>query len=160
MLPVSRAVLMAKRSQSLRSSSIIVQRIRFESTNTPSTPPTPVSPSRETIHSAQQQQQQPQSSQQSSSQDKQPKSKHKLVYREIWPPFIRVLAYASAVYFSLQLTWQYLDGREQRELEADVRRQLEEEVRKEMEKKAERAKSDQEAISQKAKGWFSWATGK
>lgn len=159
MLPVSRAVLMAKRSQSLRSSSsIIVQRIRFESTNTPSTPPTPVSPSRETIHSAQQQQ--PPSPQSSSPQDKQPKSKHKLVYREIWPPFIRVLAYASAVYFSLQLTWQYLDGREQRELEADVRRQLEEEVRKEMEKKAERAKSDQGAISQKAKGWFSWATGK
>ncbi|PWN35647.1 uncharacterized protein FA14DRAFT_45036 [Meira miltonrushii] len=155
MLPVSRAVLMARRPLSLRSSPLIMQGIRFESTNTPSTPPTPVSPARETAHSSpsagpsQQQQQQ-----------EKPKSKHKLVYREIWPPFIRVLAYASAVYFSLQLTWQYLDGREQKELEADVRRQLEEEVRKEMIKKAERAKSDQDAIAQKAKGWFSWATGK
>lgn len=131
-----------------------MQNIRFESTNTPSTPPTPVAPARETIHSS------PASQPSQNSSQEKPKSKHKLVYREIWPPFIRVLAYASAVYFSLQLTWQYLDGREQKELEADVRRQLEEEVRKEMQKKAERAKSDQDVIAQKAKGWFSWATGK
>lgn len=155
-LPISRAISIARKPTLLRSSALIAQRVRFESTNTSSTPPTPVSPSRETIHSSSSA---AGSSQQNTSQQK-PKSKHKLVYREIWPPFIRVLAYASAVYFSLQLTWQYLDGREQKELEANVKRQLEEEVRKEMEKKVERTKAEKDAISQKAKGWFSWATGK
>ena len=43
-----------------------------------------------------------------------PKSKHALLYREIFPPLIRVLAYSTATYFALHLTWELLDAREQR----------------------------------------------
>ena len=43
-----------------------------------------------------------------------PKSKHVLLYREIFPPLIRVLAYSTATYFALHLTWELLDAREQR----------------------------------------------
>ena len=40
--------------------------------------------------------------------------KHALLYREIFPPLIRVLAYSTATYFALHLTWELLDAREQR----------------------------------------------
>lgn len=89
------------------------------------------------------------------SDNRKPASKHRLVYREIWPPLIRVLAYGSAVYFSLQLLWQYLDGLEQARLEADVRRELEEEVRKEMEKRAAQTETEKST-----KGWLEWLTGR
>lgn len=164
MLPMLRSVQATRRHLSTRSSLIAFQRIRFESTNAQSKPPTPNPEVRETIQTSSNESSQPSQSSSSSSsstaEKQNQKSKHKLVYREIWPPFLRVLAYASAVYFSLQLTWQYLDAREQRTLEADVRRRLEEEVRKEMEQKAEKAKSDPDVLSKKARGWFSWVTGK
>lgn len=83
-------------------------------------------------------------------------SKHKLVYREIFPPLLRVLAYSSAVYFSLHLTWQVLDAREQRRLEEEVRREMEEQVRKEMEKKAEQGG----ASAGNGRSWWGWLTRK
>ncbi|WFD35159.1 hypothetical protein MCUN1_002009 [Malassezia cuniculi] len=43
-----------------------------------------------------------------------PKSKHALLYREIFPSLIKVLAYSTATYFALHLTWELLDAREQR----------------------------------------------
>ena len=43
-----------------------------------------------------------------------PKSKHALLYREIFPPLLRVLAYSTATYFALHLTWELLDAHEQR----------------------------------------------
>ena len=60
------------------------------------------------------------------------KSKHALMYREIFPPLIRVLAYSTATYFGLHLAWLLLEQREsgasQRAeidaLQADVRERV------------------------------------
>ena len=62
------------------------------------------------------------------------------------------MAYGSAAYFALHLAWQYLDGREQKQLEEEVRRELEEEVRLRVEAQKEREQK-------RAKGWFSWFGG-
>lgn len=78
--------------------------------------------------------------------------RHGYFYRDILPPFLRVLAYGSAAYFALHLAWQYLDGREQKQLEEEVRRELEEEVRLRVEAQKEREQK-------RAKGWFSWFGG-
>lgn len=121
------------RTTFLRCSRVAVNTIRFQSTSAPSesgrssTPNTPPPQTPEP-----------------------PKSKHKLVYREIWPPLIRVLAYSSGVYFALHLGWQYLDGQEQRQLEQDVRAELEAQIRSQINEKGNQAKSN---------GWWSWLTG-
>ncbi|UZJ51612.1 hypothetical protein CBS101457_000932 [Exobasidium rhododendri] len=85
-----------------------------------------------------------------------PPSKHKLFYRTILPPLFRVLAYGSAVYFALHLTWQYLDGNEQRELENQVRDDLESKVKEQLQKGGvvEQEKSVQSSKS--SKSWFGW----
>ena len=85
-----------------------------------------------------------------------PPSKHKLFYREVIPPLFRVLALGSAVYFSLHLAWQYLDGNEQKRLEEDVRREMEEQVRRKLEAKGVAGSS---AVGS-GRSWWSWLSGK
>ena len=43
----------------------------------------------------------------------QPTSKHRLLYSEIFPPLLRVLAYSTAAYFALHLTWGLLHRSEE-----------------------------------------------
>lgn len=86
-----------------------------------------------------------------------PLSRHKLFYRDIVPPLVRVLAYGSIVYFSLHLTWQYLDGREQKQLEDQVRSELEAQVRQKLESKGV---VEKQANSQSGKSWWSRLSGK
>lgn len=86
-----------------------------------------------------------------------PPSRHKLFYRDIVPPLVRVLAYGSIVYFSLHLTWQYLDGREQKQLEDQVRSELEAQVRQRIENKGV---VERQGSSQSGKSWWSWLGGK
>ncbi|KAL4399361.1 hypothetical protein ACI68E_003740 [Malassezia pachydermatis] len=42
-----------------------------------------------------------------------PKSKHALLYSDIFPPMFRVLAYSTATYFALHLAWTYLRNEEE-----------------------------------------------
>jgi hypothetical protein len=84
-----------------------------------------------------------------------PPSNHKLFYRDIVPPLFRVLAYGSAVFLSLQLIWQYLDGLEQKKLEEQVRTEMEAQVRQKLENRGV-AKSD---IKAQGKSWWSWLGG-
>lgn len=84
-----------------------------------------------------------------------PPSKHKLVYRQIFPPLIRVLAYGSAVYFSLHLVWQYLDGKEQKRLEDEVRLEMEAQVRQ----KLESSGMVESQGTRNDNSWWSWLSG-
>lgn len=43
-----------------------------------------------------------------------PPSKHRLLYSEIYPPLLWVLAYSTATYFALALTWNLLSRAEER----------------------------------------------
>lgn len=51
--------------------------------------------------------------------------KHRLFYREFYPPLIRCFAYGTGAYFALHLTWQYLDSKEQDFLRDEERSALE-----------------------------------
>lgn len=131
---------------------------RHASTSSPGSSPSP-SPSPPPPPQSAQSQPPPSSSPSSTGK---PKSKHKLVYGEVWPPLIRVLAYGSGVYFALHLVQQYLDGEEQRKLEADVRAELEAQVRADMAKRAvegRTGKGSGNAASGDSKGWWAWISG-
>ncbi|WFD28245.1 hypothetical protein MNAN1_003252 [Malassezia nana] len=52
------------------------------------------------------------------------KSKHALLYSEIIPPVFRVLAYSTAAYFGMHLTWLALRNREESEAQAAELEQL------------------------------------
>ena len=84
-----------------------------------------------------------------------PPSRHKLFYRDIVPPLFRVLAYGSAVYFTLHLTWQYLDGREQKALETQVREEMEAQVRQKLE-----SQGVVDRQTGATKGWWTWLSGR
>ncbi|WFD03670.1 hypothetical protein MOBT1_002363 [Malassezia obtusa] len=43
-----------------------------------------------------------------------PPAKHRLLYSEIYPPLLWVLAYSTATYFALALTWNLLSRAEER----------------------------------------------
>lgn len=59
-----------------------------------------------------------------------PKSKHALLYSEIIPPVFRVLAYSTAAYFGLHLTWLALKNREETEAQAADMAQLRTEIQR------------------------------
>lgn len=46
------------------------------------------------------------------------KSRHALVYREIFPPMFRVLAYSTATYFAMHLLWVTLATEEEKRAQA------------------------------------------
>lgn len=46
------------------------------------------------------------------------KSRHALVYSEIFPPMFRVLAYSTATYFAMHLMWVTLASAEERRAQA------------------------------------------
>lgn len=67
-----------------------------------------------------------------------PPSRHSLFYREIYPPFLRCIAYGSGAYFALHLLWTYLDGEEQKVVEEQQRAEMEDKI-KELRQKAQGA---------------------
>ena len=58
-----------------------------------------------------------------------PKSKDALMYRELFPPILRVLAYSTAAYFALHLTWSLLERREVQERQDAELQSLQSEIR-------------------------------
>lgn len=58
-----------------------------------------------------------------------PKSKDALMYRELFPPILRVLAYSTAAYFALHLTWSLLERREVKERQDAELQSLQSEIR-------------------------------
>ena len=46
-----------------------------------------------------------------------PKAKSKLLYREIFPPMIRVLAYSTCAYFGMHLAWVLLKSDEEKRVQ-------------------------------------------
>ncbi|KDN41231.1 hypothetical protein K437DRAFT_258340 [Tilletiaria anomala UBC 951] len=106
--------------------------------------------------------QSPSSSSPSSSSAEKIPSKHRLFYRELLPPIFKVLAYSTAVYFSLHLAWTLLDRDEQRAAQAKEIQGLEEEaraaaanVKRTLESKGEQAKEQS-----KSKSWWNKLTGR
>jgi hypothetical protein len=69
----------------------------------------------------------------------------------------RVLAYGSIVYFSLHLTWQYLDGREQKQLEDQVKEELEAQVRQKLQSRNVVGKAGD---GKAERSWWGWLSGK
>lgn len=59
-----------------------------------------------------------------------PKSKHALLYSEIVPPVFRVLAYSTAAYFGMHLTWLALRNREEEAAQAADIAQLRTEIQR------------------------------
>ena len=95
------------------------------------------------------------SQQQQEPRPKGPPSKHKLFYRELLPPIVRVLAYSSAAYFALHLLWTTLDTREQNQFRLGEIRSLEEEASNAAEMAKNKAAQVGQAAQQKAKSWWS-----
>ena len=63
------------------------------------------------------------------------KSRHALMYREIIPPVLRVLAYSTLTYFTLHLTWQWLERNETGRAQQSSIEALKNEVRQKVEEK-------------------------
>lgn len=57
------------------------------------------------------------------------KSRHALVYREIFPPMFRVLAYSTATYFAMHLLWVTMATEEERRAQAAELEDLRGEIR-------------------------------
>lgn len=58
-----------------------------------------------------------------------PKMKAKLVYREIFPPMIRVLAYSTGAYFAMHLAWVLLKSEEEKRVQSSELGDLRDEIR-------------------------------
>lgn len=63
-----------------------------------------------------------------------PKLRQALLYREVFPPMIKVLAWSTGTYFLLHLTWAVLKNEEEGVQQAHVLRTLQQSIRGEMEK--------------------------
>ncbi|CAO1629865.1 unnamed protein product [Sympodiomycopsis kandeliae] len=61
--------------------------------------------------------------------------KHRLFYREFYPPLFRCLVYGTLSYFTLHLIWQILDGQEQDFLRTEEKNVLQDGI-KELREKA------------------------
>ncbi|CEH14011.1 hypothetical protein CBOM_01892 [Ceraceosorus bombacis] len=89
------------------------------------------------------------------------RSRHRNFYRQILPPFIRVLGYSTAIYFSLQLLWTYLDAREQTQLEQEEKDRLIRMVREKRERGVEAGGGGGGILKERqvTKGWWGWIRG-
>lgn len=58
-----------------------------------------------------------------------PKSQHTFLYTDIFPPMMRVLAYSTAAYFAMHLTWLKLKNEEEKRAQTREMTQLRDEVR-------------------------------
>lgn len=58
-----------------------------------------------------------------------PKTKHALLYSEIFPPVLKVLGYSTATYFALQLLWVHLRNQEEAAAQASELDGLKAEIR-------------------------------
>ncbi|WFD31902.1 hypothetical protein MSPP1_002943 [Malassezia sp. CBS 17886] len=61
-----------------------------------------------------------------------PNEKHRLLYRQVLPPVIRVLAYSTMAYFALHLTWGLLNDAEEKAAQKEDMDRLKGAVRKEV----------------------------
>ncbi|PWN41042.1 hypothetical protein IE81DRAFT_348664 [Ceraceosorus guamensis] len=86
-------------------------------------------------------------------------SRHRNFYRQILPPFIRVLGYSTAIYFSLQLLWTYLDAREQTQLEQEEKDRLIRMVREKRERGVEAGGAGIMNEREVTRGWWGWIRG-
>lgn len=86
-------------------------------------------------------------------------ARHKSFYSDILPPFLRVLAYGSASYFALHLTWTVLkDGeiKQEREQEIDGLQKVVKESREKILKMREQVVADEGKVEETSSGKSWW----
>lgn len=90
----------------------------------------------------------------------QPPSRHALFYRDIIPPFLRVIAWGSSAFFAMHLVWNLLDRDEQRVLVERRHKEYEEQIKQLASRQPALGDGDGAGAgadaSRSAGGWLGW----